>query len=83
MFIDLVALSCRTFSLRHLLIDYVLGAVIPIAHGHPDGGSEDSYDGVHSAFKSSGYYVVKTTPLIKTLAPRVLQHPLMLAVPVR
>ena len=32
-----MALSCRIFSLGHLLIDYALGAAIRIVHGDRDG----------------------------------------------
>ena len=70
----IVTLSCRTFSLGRLLIDYALDAANPIAHGDPDGGDEDGRDGVRNAVKSGGYCAAKTTSLIKTLAPRVLQH---------
>ena len=76
-----IAVSCQTFSLSRILIYYVFCAAIPIAHGNPDGGDEDGRDGVRSAAKSGSY--LKTTPLIKTLALRVLQHPLRLAVAVR
>ena len=62
---------------------YVFGAAIRIAYGDPDGGDDDSRDGVRSAAKSGGYCAAKTTPLIKTLALRVLKHTLMLVTPVR
>ena len=76
--INLVALSCRTFGLVHVLIDHSFGAAIPIAHGDPDGDDEDiRSDGVHSAVKSGGYYSAKTIPLIKILALSVLQQTLL------
>ena len=78
-----MALSCRIFSLGHLLIDYAFGAAIRIAYGDPDGGDEDGRDGARSAVKSGGYCAAKTTPLVKPLALRVLQHPLTPATPVR
>ena len=80
---NLMAVSCRTVSLGHVLIDYAFGAAILIAHGDPDGGDEDGRDGVRSAAKSGGYCAAKTTPLIKTLALRVLKQPLMPATSVR
>ena len=79
----MVALSCRTFILGHVLIDYAFGATIPITHGDPDGGGDDDCDIVRSAAKSGGYCAVKTIPLINTLELRVLQQPLMSATPVR
>ena len=78
-----MALSCRTFSLVHLLIDYAFGAAIRIAYGDPDGGDEDGRDGVRSAVKSGGCCAAKTTPPYKTVALRVLQHPLTPVTPVR
>ena len=78
-----MALSCRIFSLGLILIDYALGATICIAYGDPDGGDEDGRDGSLSAVKSGGYCAAKTTPLVKPLALRVLQHPLTPASPVR
>ena len=70
-----MALSCRTFRLVHLLIDYVFGATIRIVYGDPNGGNEDGHDGVRSSVKSEGYCAEKTTLPNKTFAPRVLQHP--------
>ena len=78
-----MALSCRTFSLVHLLIDYAFGAAIRIAYGDRDGGDEDGRNGVRSAVKSGGCCAAKTTPPYKTFALRVLQHPLRPATPVR
>ena len=46
-----MALSCRTFSLAHLLIYYAFRAVICIAYGDPDGGDEDGRNGARSAVK--------------------------------
>ena len=43
--INLVALSCRIFSLGHVLVDYAFGAAIRIAYGDRDGGDEDGRDG--------------------------------------
>ena len=60
----------------------MFGAAITIAHGNPNGGDEDSHDSVRSAAKSDGYCAAKTTPLIKILVLRVLQHPLTPAVPI-
>ena len=40
-----MALSCRTFSLAHLLIDYAFSAVIRIAYGDRVGGDEDGRSG--------------------------------------
>ena len=60
-----------------------LVATIAIVQGDPDGGDEDGRDGVRSAAKSGGYCAAKTTPLIRTLALRVLQHPLRPTTPVR
>ena len=77
-----MAVSCRTFSLGHGLVSYTFDAAIRIVYGDPDGSNEDDRDDVRSAVKSSGYFAAKTTPLIKTLALRVLQHPLMPAPPV-
>ena len=70
-----MALSCRTFSSVHLLIDYAFGAVIRIPYGDPDGGDEDNRDGARSAVKSGGYCAAKNTPPNKRFALRVLQHP--------
>ena len=74
--IDIVALSCRTFSLVYLLIDYAFGAAIRIAYGDRVAGDEDGRDCVRSAVKSGGSCAAKTTPSYKTSALRVLQHPL-------
>ena len=60
-----MALSYRTFSLVHLLIDYAFGAIIRIAYGDPDGGDEDGRDSGRSAVKSGGCCAAKTTPLVK------------------
>ena len=78
-----MALTSRIFSLDRLLIDYIFGAAICIAYGDPDGGDEDSRDGVRNTVKSGGYCAAKTTPLVKPLPLRVLQHPLTPATPVR
>ena len=78
---NLTAVSCETFSLYHVLIDYVLGAVIDMAHGDSNGGGVDSRDGVHSAAKSGSYYAAETAPSLNTFAQRVLQHPLRPAAP--
>ena len=66
--INLEALSCRIFSLGHILIDYAFGAAIRIAYGDPGGGDEDGRDGARSAVKSGGYCATKTITLIKPLA---------------
>ena len=77
MVFNLMAVSCQTFSLGHILIDYVFGATIAIAHGDRDGSNEDNRDSVRRASKSGGYCIAKTTPPNKTFAAlRVLQHPL-------
>ena len=80
-----MTVTCRTVSLGHALIDYAaFGAIIIIiAHGDPNGGNEDGCDDACSAAKSGGYRTMKTTPLIKTLALRVLQQPLKPVTPVR
>ena len=78
----MAALSYRTFSLVHLLVDYAFGAAIRIAYGDRDGGNEDGRDGARSAVKSGGYWAAETIPLIKPLALRVLQHPLTPVTPV-
>ena len=69
-----MAVSCRTFSLGHILIDCVSGTAIAIARGDRDGGNEDDRDGMRRAAKSGGYCAAKSTPPIKTFAMRVLQH---------
>ena len=74
--IDIVALSCRTFSFVHMLVDYAFGAAILIAYGDCDGGDEDGRDGARSAVKSGGCCAAKITPPCKSFALRVLQHPL-------
>ena len=43
------------FSLLNTLIDSSLVATIAIIQGDPDGGDEDSRNGVRSATKSGGY----------------------------
>ena len=43
---NLMAVSCRTFSLGHILISYVFSVVIVIAHSDRYGGVEDDRDGV-------------------------------------
>ena len=69
---NLIDVSCQTFSLVHKLIDYAFDAAIPIAHGNHDCDSDDGRGGVRSVAKSSGYSAAKSTPLIKTLALRML-----------
>ena len=64
-------------------MNYAFSVTSAIAHGNPDRDDEDGLDGMCSAAKSGGYCAAKITRLIKTLALRVLQHPLTLAVPVR
>ena len=44
--INIVALSCRTFSLGNLLIDYAFGAAIRTAYCDLDDGDEDDQDDV-------------------------------------
>ena len=56
-----MALSCGTFSLVHILVDYAFGADIRIAYGDRDGGGEDGRDGARSAVKSGGCCATKTT----------------------
>ena len=73
--INIVALSCRTFSLVRLLIDYAFGVAICIAYGDPNGGNVSGCDGARSAVKSGGCCAAKTTPPNKTGALRVLKHP--------
>ena len=46
-----MALSCRIFSLVHLLVDYAFGAAIGIAYCDRGSGDEDSRDGVRSAVR--------------------------------
>ena len=62
MMFNLMTVSCQTFSLGHILIDYVFGAAIPIAHGDHNDGDEDSCDDVRRAAKSGDYCVAKTAP---------------------
>ena len=78
-----MAVRCQTVSLGYVLIDYAFSAAILIAHGDLNGSNKNSLDGMCSAAKSGGYCTMKTTPLIKTLALRVLQQPLMPAIPVQ
>ena len=59
-----MALSSRTFSLVHLLIDYAFGAAIGIASRDPDDNGEEGLDGVRSAVKSMWLLRRKTIPLI-------------------
>ena len=63
-------------------MDYAFGAVIRIAYDDPDGGDEDGRDGARSTVKSGGYFAAKTMPLVKPLALKMLQHPLLPAAPV-
>ena len=44
---NITAVSCWTLSLGHILIDYVFGAAIAIAHGDVDGDDKDDSEGVH------------------------------------
>ena len=77
---DITAVSCRTFSLGHILINYVFGGAINIAHDDGDGGDKEGLDGVRRIAKSSGgYCAAKITPPNETVALRVLQHPLRTA----
>ena len=73
---NIVALSCRTFSLAYILVDYAFWSDICIAYGDRDGGDEDGRDGARSAVRSGGCCAAKTTPLYKICALRVLKHPL-------
>ena len=41
-----MTLSCRTFSLGRVLIDYAFGAAMRIAYSNLDGGNDDDQDGV-------------------------------------
>ena len=61
MMFNLIAVSCRTFSLGHTLIGYVFDF-------DRDGGDEDSHCNVRRVAKSDGYCATKTTPPIKTCA---------------
>ena len=76
MSIDIVALSCRNFTLVYLLKDYAFGAAIRIACGFCGCGDEGGRGGVRSAVKSGGCCAAKTTPPHKTFALMVLQNPL-------
>ena len=63
MMFNLMVVSYRIFSLLdHILIDYVLGAAIPIVHSDRDCGDEDGHGGLCRAAKSGGYCAAKTTP---------------------
>ena len=62
-----MALSCRTFSLGHVLVDYGFGATIRIAYGDRDGSDEDGRDGARSAVKSDAAAPQKQQSLIKPL----------------
>ena len=73
---NLMAVSCRTFSLGHILILDVFGAAIDNAYGNSDGGNEDGRDGARIAVRSGGCCAAKTTLPYKTCALKVLQHPL-------
>ena len=64
------------FSLGHILRGYAFDAAIRITYGDRDGGDEDGRDGLRSTVKSGGCCAAKTTPPYKTIALRVLQHPL-------
>ena len=74
--IDIVTLSCRSFSLVYLLPDCAFGAAIRIAYGDHDDGDEDGRDDVRSAVKSGCCCAAKTAPPNITFALRALQHPL-------
>ena len=52
---SLMAVSCQTFSLGHILIDYVFSAT---SHD----GDMDGRDGLRRAAKSGDYCVAKTAP---------------------
>ena len=71
-----MALSCRTFSLLNILVDYAFVTAIRITYGERGGGDEDGRDGARSAVKSGGCCAAKTTPTYKICALRVLQRPL-------
>ena len=71
--IIIVALSCQTFSLIHLHIDYAFGAVIRTAYGNLDGVDEDNRGGARIAVKLGGCCAAKTTPPNKNFALRVPQ----------
>ena len=51
MMFNLTAVSCRTFSLGHMIINYVFAAVIEITNGDSNGGNEDGRKGVPHAAK--------------------------------
>ena len=51
--------SCRTFSLGSVLMDYAFGAAIRIAYGNRDGADEDGRDNARSAVKSGGCCAAK------------------------
>ena len=82
MMFNLMAVSCQTFILGQILINYAFGATVAITHGNDGGGDEDRR-GVHHAAKSGGYCAAKIAPPIKTFALRMLQHPLRLAKQIR
>ena len=66
-----MALSNRSFSLVHPLVDYAFGAAIRIVYGDRNDGDEDGRDGARSAVKSGGCCAARTTPSNKTFALRV------------
>ena len=45
-YITIIAVTCLTFGLIHILKYVSLVATIAIVQGHPDGDSEDDCDGV-------------------------------------
>ena len=59
---NIVAASCRTLSLGHILINYVFSAVITIAHGDPGGDDKDNRGGVHHVAYPCGYYAASLPP---------------------
>ena len=77
-----MAVSCQTFSLGYILIDYVFDAAVAIANDNQNGGDEGGRVSVRHAAKSGGYCGANTTPPIKTFALKMLQHPLRPATPV-
>ena len=62
---------------QYVLMGSCLWRVIHVAYGDLDSSNKDGRNGVRSAVKSGGYFAMKTTPIIKFLAVRVLQHPRM------
>ena len=65
------ALSGQTFSLGHLLIDYIPGGAITIIHGDQEAVAANDRDGVRHAAELGGYCAAKSPLGIEPLPPMV------------